>query len=520
MAVIDFFDRGCGIDPDAEYLAFGAQRTSYREAQRFTHRVANGLLALGCGKEGKAAVWSANDPVGWLCTLSIWRAGMAWMPINPRNAADENGYLLDTFDCEVLFFQCAFAPQVAALRPRLKKVRQFICIDGEASGALALQQWAAAQPDRRPDVSPAAEDVCALMCTGGTTGKPKGVMISHRNLQTMVANWLSVLVYPADRPPVNLAAAPLTHTAGVFSLMTTLRGGKVVILPRPDPALLLDAIEQHRVTELFLPPTVIYGLLDLPGIGARDFSSLCYLLYGAAPMSPEKLRRALKTFGAVMIQGFGQTEATASISCLQREEHFVRGEFAPEARLASCGRPFPFTNVTIRDDANRELPGGEVGEICVAGDNVMKGYYRDPEATWAAFKDGWFLTGDLVRRDADGYYWFVARKKDIIRRRGENISGAELDRVMGEHPAVAEAAAIAVPSPLGEDDILAAIVLRPGMRASAREIADWCRARLAAHKVPRYVAFLDELPHTPTHRVAKFKLKGDGTLLARAVDLG
>ena len=172
------------------------------------------------------------------------------------------------------------------------------------------------------------------------------------------------------------------------------------------------------------------------------------------------------------------------------------------------------------DDDGRPAPDGAVGELAVRTPIVMKGYYRDPEATRAAFKDGWFLTGDLVRRDADGYYWFVARKKDIIRRRGENISGAELDRVMGEHPAVAEAAAIAVPSPLGEDDILAAIVLRPGMRATARELADWCRARLAAHKVPRYVAFLDELPHTPTHRVAKFKLKGDGTLLARAVDLG
>jgi crotonobetaine/carnitine-CoA ligase len=150
----------------------------------------------------------------------------------------------------------------------------------------------------------------------------------------------------------------------------------------------------------------------------------------------------------------------------------------------------------------------------------MKGYYRDPEATQAAFRDGWFLTGDLVRRDADGYFWFVARKKDIIRRRGENISGAELDRVIGEHPAVAEAAAIAVPSPLGEDDILVAVVARPGMQATAQEIADWCRARLAAHKVPRYVAFVSELPHTPTPRVAKFKLKGDKTLVERAVDLG
>ena len=171
------------------------------------------------------------------------------------------------------------------------------------------------------------------------------------------------------------------------------------------------------------------------------------------------------------------------------------------------------------DDDGRELPDGEVGELVVRTPIVTKGYYRDPEATAAAFRDGWFLTGDLVRRDANGYFWFVARKKDIIRRRGENISGAELDRVIGQHPAVAEAAAIAVPAKLGEDEILVAVVKRPGHELTATEIAEWCRPRLAAHKQPRYVVFLDDLPHTPTHRVAKFRLKGDRTLVARATDL-
>jgi crotonobetaine/carnitine-CoA ligase len=165
------------------------------------------------------------------------------------------------------------------------------------------------------------------------------------------------------------------------------------------------------------------------------------------------------------------------------------------------------------------VPDGETGELAVRTPIVMQGYFRDPEATAAAFRDGWFLTGDLVRRDADGYFWFVARKKDIIRRRGENVSGAELDRVVGSHPDVAEAAAIAVPAPLGEDDILVAIVRKPGAALEARAIADWCAARLAAHKQPRYVAFVASLPHTPTHRVAKFKLKQDAALLASATDL-
>jgi acyl-CoA synthetase (AMP-forming)/AMP-acid ligase II len=507
MAIIDFFDRGCSIRPDGDYLVFGDKRTSYRDAQRFTCRVANGLLALGCRREAKAAVWSANDPVGWLCTLSIWRAGMAWIPINPRNGAEENRYILDTFDCEVLFFQSAFAAQVAALRPQLPKVRHFICIDGEAADALSLVDWASRHPDSKPEVQVAMDDMCALMSTGGTTGKPKGVMTTHRSLEAMVANWLSVLAYPADKPPVNLAAAPLTHTAGVFSLMTTLRGGKVVILPRPDPAMLLDAIERHRVTELFLPPTVIYVLLDLPGIAERDFSSLRYLLYGAAPMSTEKLRRALKIFGPVMIQGFGQTEAAASISCLQPEEHFVNGEFAPEERLASCGRPFPFTRVTIRDDANAVLPNGQVGEICVAGENVMKGYYRAPDKTAETVIGGWLHTGDVGYVDEEGFLHITDRKKDMIITGGFNVYSAEVEGVINSHAAVQDCAVVGIPDAKWGEAVKAVVELNPGMQVSAEEVMDLCKNKLGSVKAPKSVDFVAKLPRSPVGKVQKRELR-------------
>ncbi|MCC6192940.1 MAG: long-chain fatty acid--CoA ligase [Burkholderiales bacterium] len=507
MSTIDFLDRGCSIHPDGDYLVFGGQRTTYRDAQRYTYRVANGLRGLGCGKEAKAAVWSANDPIGWLCTLSIWRAGMAWMPINPRNGTQENGYVLDAFDCEVLFFQSAFAAQVAALRPQLKKLRHFICIDGEAADALSLPRWAAEQPETRPDVSPAMDDVCAVMSTGGTTGKPKGVMTTHRGLQTMVANWLSVLTYPADRPPVNLAAAPLTHTAGVFSLMTTLRGGTVVILPRPDPAMLLDAIEQHRVTELFLPPTVIYVLLDLPGIAGRDFSSLRYLLYGAAPMSPEKLRRALETFGPVMIQGFGQTEAAASISCLQPEEHFADGGFAREERLASCGRPFPFTQVSIRDDANQPLPDGQVGEICVAGDNVMKGYYRAPDKTAETIVGGWLKTGDVGYLDSEGFLHITDRKKDMIISGGFNVYSAEVEAVINSHPAVQDCAVVGIPDEKWGEAVKAVVERNPGKEVSEVEIIALCKDKLGGVKAPKSVDFVDKLPRSAVGKVQKREVR-------------
>jgi crotonobetaine/carnitine-CoA ligase len=179
----------------------------------------------------------------------------------------------------------------------------------------------------------------------------------------------------------------------------------------------------------------------------------------------------------------------------------------------------PWAQCRVVDEDGRDVPDGTVGELIVKTPIVMQGYYRDPEQTKSAFRDGWFLTGDLVKRDADGYYFFVSRKKDIIRRRGENIAGAEIDRVVGAHPAVLEAAAVPVPSELGEDEILVAVVPKPGVKVTAQEIAEWCRERLAAMKVPRYVLFVDELPHTPTHKVAKHVMKADKTLKSRAVDL-
>jgi carnitine-CoA ligase len=319
---------------------------------------------------------------------------------------------------------------------------------------------------------------------------------------------------PEDRL---LCILPLFHINALFYSLggTVAAGASLVLAPRFSASGFWPLAARSGATEVNILAAVGSILARrprseyVPGHRLRK-------VYGA-PITPEAAEAFRHEFGvATLIEGYGMTEIPGACN----------NPFPGPQRMGSIGRAalhpdhsIPFAELRVADEEGRDVPDGVVGELLVRTPILMKGYYRDPEQTAAASREGWFKTGDLVRRDRDGFYYFVARRKDIIRRRGENIAGAELDRVVGLHPGVAEAAAIAVPAELGEDEILVAVVAKPGATLTAGDIARWCAERLAPSKVPRYVAFVDSLPHTPTHRVAKFPLKNDPTLLARAVDL-
>ena len=511
MAIIDFFDRGWRINPKATAYIQDDRYYSFDEVGESSCRIANALLAEGFGREAKGAVWAGNDVTAWSCTLGLWRAGMCWIPVGARNPAAENHFVLDAFDCEVLFFQHEFAPVVAGLHPKLSNVKAWICIDGEAPevpGARSLQAWVADHPATRPNVDVDLDDVVVLSATGGTTGSPKGVMNTHRSTQTFCAHFMMSCHYEADERPVNLAAAPITHTAGLLSLPCTARGGTVVVLTKPDPALLLQAIPTHRVTEFFLPPTVIYRLLDIPDLNMKvDFSSLKYFLYGAAPMSVEKLKQAIGTFGPVMMGGYGQTEAPTSISFLTPGEHFVAGKIAPGERLSSVGRPNPLVRVEIMNDASEILPPGATGEICVRGDLVMKGYYKAPEKTAETIVDGWLHTGDIGHLDADGYLHITDRKKDMIITGGFNVYPSEVEQVIWSHPAVQDCAVIGVPDEHWGEAVTAVVELNAGQQVGADELIALCKDRLGSVKAPKSIEFVDSLPRSPVGKVLKKDLR-------------
>ncbi|KVM79706.1 long-chain fatty acid--CoA ligase [Burkholderia ubonensis] len=506
MAIIDFFDRGWRIAPNGIAYIQGERSYSFQEIGELSCRIANGLLAAGFAKETKAAVWADNDVTAWGCALGLWRAGLAYIPVNGRSTPAENQYVLDAFDCEVLFFQQAFATAIDALRASLPKVKRWVCIDADLLWAPSLATWSAGQPSTMPLVDYDMDDVVTLSATGGTTGAPKGVMNTHRSFQTYFAQFMMACPYGAERP-VNLAAAPMTHTAGMMSLPCTARGGTVVVLPKPDPALLLGAIARHRVTEFFLPPTVIYRLLDIPGIEKLDYSSLKYFLYGAAPMSVEKLKRAIEVFGPVMAGGYGQTEAPASIANMTPAEHFVDGKLASDERLSSVGRPNPLVRVEILNDRGEVLPQGETGEICVRGDLVMKGYYNAPDKTADTIVDGWLHTGDIGHLDADGYLHITDRKKDMIISGGFNVYPSEIEQVIWAHPAVQDCAVIGVPDDKWGEAVKAVVELNAGQSVSAEELVALCKEKLGSVKAPKSVDFVAALPRSTVGKVLKKDLR-------------
>jgi acyl-CoA synthetase (AMP-forming)/AMP-acid ligase II len=511
MAIIDFFDRGWRLAPDAPAYRQGERTYTFTEVGNLTCQVAHSLINSGITPGSHGAVWAGNDVTAWICTLGLWRANMAWIPIASRNTTEQNVDLLVTFDCDVLFFQEEQAADLATYGDRLARVKLFVCIDGEAPGlerAVSLHTWIENAPTSAPDIPNRLDDVVMISATGGTTGAPKGVMNTHRSLQTFCAHYLMSTPYEPTDQVVNLAAAPMTHTAGVLSLPATSRGGCVVVLPVPEPTTLLDTITSARVTELFLPPTVIYRLIEVASTRPpSDFESLKYFLYGAAPMSLDRLKQALKVFGPCMMGGYGQTEAPASISFLTPREHFTPAGLASDDRLSSVGRPNPLIRVSIRGDDDQELDTGCTGEICVRGDLVMKGYYKADALTEEAVVGEWLHTGDLGHLDSSGYLHITDRKKDMIISGGFNVYPSEVEQVLWAHPDVHDCAVIGVPHPDWGEAVTAVVEPQEGASVDPAELIALCRAKLGPVRSPKTVEIVASLPRSSAGKVLKKDLR-------------
>lgn len=507
MSLAQLLDRGALLNADAPCLIQGEQQWSYCKVQRLSYRIGHRLQSLGLGNGDKASVLSHNDARAFMCVFGFARAGLTWVPANPRLAIDDNHHLLSFFDCSVLIFHSQFAELVAQLRPRLPALRHWVCLDKHLADAPSLDDWLGDAPDTRLEVANDPQALAAIAPTGGTTGRSKGVQLTQRNMMTFVASHLACLSYPQSQRPINLAAAPLTHAAGFAALPTIARGGQVVILDGPEPTQLLDAIERYRVTELFLPPTVIYRLLNQPGVAQRDFSSLRYFIYAAAPMAVEKLKEALRVFGPCMTQVFGQSEAPMMCTYLAPEEHFVDGAIAPDEVLTSCGHPTPLIELRILDDAGHEVARDTHGEICVRGDLVTPGYYKQPDLTATTIVNGWLHTGDIGFQDAAGRVHICDRKKDMIISGGFNIYPQEIEQLLWGHPAVEDCAVIGVPDADWGEAVKAVVELKAGATVDPAELIALCKRELGSYKAPKTIDITPRLPRSPNGKVLKRDLR-------------
>jgi fatty-acyl-CoA synthase len=515
MRLVDFLDKGASRHPsDAPCLTMAGQARSYAEVQRLSWSVGRALARSGISPGDKVAILSGNDPVAFGCVFGISRAGAVWCPVNPRNEAAENRDLLDLFDCRCLIFAAAFAPLVAKIAPELPKLDTLVCLDdpagsgqsGAVPGAVAFGDWLAGVSDE-PWAADPVDDVVMLAGTGGTTGTPKGVMLTGHNIETMTA--LTLMSYPFDsgRRPVYLALAPLTHAAGVLCFPVMTLGGEIVIMPSPDLGEFLALTERHRVTHAFLPPTLIYLLLDHPALSGADLSSLRCLWYGAAPMSTSRLEQAIEEIGPVLGQLFGQTEAPMMISTLAPGDHLYPDGTLARSRFASAGHPTPLTAVAIMDEAGNLLAPGERGEIVVRGPLVSPGYYQNQEATAEASRHGWHHTGDVGYLDEDNFLYIVDRLKDMIITGGFNVYSAEVEQALLAHPAVLDCAVVGLPDDKWGERVTAVLQLHPGHSVSADDVRAFVKARVGSVKSPKQVEVWADLPRSRLGKVLKADVK-------------
>jgi acyl-CoA synthetase (AMP-forming)/AMP-acid ligase II len=498
MRLFDFFDKQADARPDATAVLYDGESTSYREIQDQSRKIARALMATDLVAGAKIASWLPNHPSFFAIQLGIHRTPFVWLPLNPRATAIECAANMQAFGADWLFVDAQFADDLDIIRNAVPTLKGIVALNGEIAGCMPLEAFSGSMSTKPVDVDIKPSDMVTLITTGGSTGGPKGVMRTSMNWATLIVNYRLKLFH--DDPPVNLVATPLSHVAGEVAHAVFAAGGVNVILKKPDPTLILGAIGQHRITSLFVPPTLLYMMLSHHVTGTYDYSSLRHLMYGAAPISVDKLREAWSVFGPVMTQLYGLMEATSTVSIMAPDEHARAIDLD---RFGSVGRGSPLVMVDVFDEQGQPVAAGEKGEVVCRGPNLCKGYEGNPEATRAAFQTGWFRTGDIGFKDAEGYLHLVDRSKDLIITGGFNIYPGEVEQVLWTHPAVQDCAVIGVPHEKWGEAVTAVVELKPGASVLASELIALCKSQLGSIKAPKSVEIWETLPRSIVGKVLK-----------------
>lgn len=469
--------------------------------------------SLGAGSDVGAALLAPNRPEVLFILGAGQTQGYRRTSLHPLGSADDHAYVIDDAGISVLIVDPVFADRAVELLARCDGLKQVLTIGPvpaslEAVGTdlVAVAATFDAVPLRARTLP--ADHVTSITYTGGTTGKPKGVIGLAQSFATMAQIQMAEWEWPAE--PRFLMCTPLSHAGAAFFVPVVLRGGTLFVAPRFDPADVLRTIEEQRIDSLMVVPTMLYALLDHPDSRTRDLSSLETVYYGAAAMNPVRLAEAIERFGPIFAQYYGQSEAPMVISYFPKGEH-VDAEGRPlAARLTSCGRPSAYLRTALLDPDGNPVAPGDPGEICVAGPLLAGGYHHRPEETTAAFRDGWLHTGDVAREDEDGFWYIVDRTKDMIVSGGFNVFPREVEDVVATHPAVAQVAVIGTPDAKWGESVTALVVPRPGASLDddvVTEIQALVKERKGSVHVPKRVLAVDAIPMTALGKPDKKALR-------------
>ena len=495
--------------PDRLAIACGDDHATYAETEHRVNSLGLALRSLGLQKGDRIAILQWNGRQFLETLLACFKTGLGVVPINARLHPEEVCYHVRDAEAAALVYGPEFTEAIATIRPALPDTRHFISLIASAPWELDFESLVREHATMRDQTQRVEDDDLAwLFYTSGTTGRPKGAMLTHGNLDYVVTSYLAD-VLPIDSQDAALHAAPLSHGSGFQALTHLARGAaNVILFPRHFEAVtVFETIERYRVTNMFLAPTMLKLLLNSPEIDNYDLTSLRYIVYGGGPMYVADLNAAVTRLGQVLVQIFAQGETPMTGTYLRRADHIVNGSQEQERRLMSAGVARTGVEVKIVDSEDNEVPRGQTGEVVVRGRTVMRGYWRQPEATAEALRNGWLHTGDLGYMDTSGYVFILDRKKDMIISGGANIYPREIEDIVLKHPAVREVAVVGVPDELWGESVMAIVVLHDGCSVTAQAIVDHCLANLASYKKPKSVEFVADLPRNAYGKILKRQLR-------------
>lgn len=490
------------LEPDSTMLVCDDGRAyTYSEFNRRVNRLAHALRDIGINRGERVAVIFPNNPEFLEVLFATAKIGAIMVPLNFRLAPPELAFILNDCGAMVLIYTPEFAFQAREVRGMVDTVQRYLQVgEGTPEGDIDYDEMLAGYPESEPVVEPevALDDDHFIMYTSGTTGRPKGAILTHGNTQWNAIN--GVLLYMLSEKETNLVAAPLFHIGGLSAgaTPTIYSGGKVVLSRFFVPDQVLELIEKEKVTTMFGIPVMFLLMSQSEKFAKTDFSSFRFFIAGGAPCPVPLIEKYLEK-GVTFNQGYGLTETAPAVSALGEEDAL--------RKRGSAGKPVFHTEVKIFDENDEEVPQGGMGEIVVKGPNVFKGYWNMPEETERALRGGWFHTGDMGRFDEEGYLYIVDRKKDMIISGGENVYPAEVEDVIHAHPKVADVGVVGMRDPKWGESPLALVVASSGEELTEEEIIEFCGGKLARFKTPKKVIFVEELPRTPTGKILKKELR-------------